>query len=241
MFSILKFIHRFFRKEPRLDPGPEYRSASVDELTIPEDDVSFLWFLENEKPESTTPANPEHEVPASYFAPYVSDLCSSASSVPLRLDLESLSSLEFRTYNHPTWSDWPTLWATDPYEFDPKCLPSPSYETDFHGALFRLTLDFTNRVPRHLPIYQGTSFVFKGYDNPFVRYIVEWRQLTIDNYAYLKVVGMRECGNPYPYNDPIHPSFILVVPRKSAFVPYPPPIAQSLTCRHYAPRFPHQP
>ena len=241
MFSILKFIRRFFRKEPQLDPAPEYRSASVDKLTIPEDDVSFLWFLENEKPESTTPANSEREVPASYFAPYVSDLCSSASSVPLRLDLESLSSPEFRTYDHPTWSDWSALWMIDPYEFDPEYLPFPSYETDFHGALFRLTLECSDRVPRHLTIYQGTSFVFKGYDNPFVRYIVEWRQLTINNYAYLKVVGMRVCGYPYPYNDPIYPSFILVIPMEFAFVPYPPQIAQSLTSRHCAPRFPHQP
>ena len=64
---------------------------------------------------------------------------------------------------------------------------------------------------------QGTTIVFKGYEDPNVHYVVEWCHVRIGTKAYLKVVAIGRdatCkrGFYYRYSDPRHPSFTLVVP-----------------------------
>ena len=229
---IFTFIQKLFRKPLPHYSLPLFKTFTEDELTIPDDHVSCISCSANEGPDNTTLTALEYNVTypqersPSYFSAYVFQLYSSIDSIPLRLDNKLLSSPQFRTYDHPTWNNVTVIWQIEPYVLNPELLPPPSYEANFHGALFRLTPEFSDRVFGIQVIRQGTSFVFKGYDNPSVRYVVEWCQWKDKQHAYLKVVGMRLPGHPYPYNDPIHPSFILVVPVGLSFVPYPPSLAK---------------
>ena len=77
-------------------------------------------------------------------------------------------------------------------------------------------------------IAQGSTFVFKGHTDPYVRHIVEWCQWQDQEHAYLKLVGISASGHFFPYNDPNHPSFILVVPRCQSLIPYPPQLVECL-------------
>ena len=113
-------------------------------------------------------------------------------------------------------------------ELDPALIPPPIWEDECYGTLFRLSPVFTYNMLGTPVISQGNTFVFKGHTNPYVRHIVEWCQWQDQDRAYLKLVGMTASGRFFPYNDPNHPSFILVVPRCQSLVPYPPQLVERL-------------
>ena len=157
-----------------------------------------------------------------------------SENIPLRTLRHSTSSPHFHVYEHPAWTNWNAIWNYKPFILDPNLLPVPSIEEECHGAQFRLRPEFSFCLFDLPQICQGTSFVFKGFDNPHVRYVVEWCQWQDDQHAYLKVVGMRISGLPYPFNDPQHPTFILIIPRTLSLVPYPP---QMITHPRYESKF----
>ena len=165
----------------------------------------------------------------SYFGPLVRGMRSSSQSIILHTDNESDLPPAYQTHDHPSWKNLDTLWAIKPLVLDPHLFPSPSIETEFRDALFRLTPEFSYHTEGFLlPIIsQGTTLTFKNYSYPDVCHVVEWCLLETQEHAYLKVVGMGRNRDGqsfyYPFNDPNHPSFILVVPKGLSFVQQPPP------------------
>ena len=150
--------------------------------------------------------------------------------ISLNLTDESQVSPHFHIYTHPIWPDWSGIWKLNTLELDPNLFPFPTLEDKCHGAQFQIQPIFSHAIFGIPLICQGTSFVFKGFEDPSVRYIVEWCQWTDIKYAYLKVVGTRISGHPYPYNDPRHPTFILRVPINIAATPFPPLMLEKLRC-----------
>jgi hypothetical protein len=145
----------------------------------------------------------------------------------LRTDSESLAPPQFRIHPHPTWPNTSAVWKADPLIIDPAISLRLSFEEECHGAQFRIQPEFTTASFGVPVLVQGTSFIFKGHEDPRIRYVVEWCQWTDDKNAYLKVVGMNVAGLEYPYNDHAHPTFILVAPRHLSFVPCPPALVES--------------
>ena len=159
---------------------------------------------------------------------YVVILYSCSHNFPFALNGQRQLTPEFHVYDHPLWSNWHALWNMKPFELDPMHLSIPSYETEFQGVLFRLFLNPSHQILGSPIFHQGATLVFKGYNDPHNRYVIEWCQQKDHRYAYLKVVGTSKHGNPLPYNDPLYPSFILVVPRNLSTVPRPPRLTKLL-------------
>ena len=145
-------------------------------------------------------------------------------TVPLRVELESLSHPSFRTYDHPKWHNWYNIWNAPPITINASSISKPTVETEFHSALFRLRI--SSKDLHKTPLKQGTTIEFKGFENQRIRFIVEWCQKTTAQYAYLKVTGISIFRTHSPYNDPDFPSFILVVPKSLAHVPFPHPLCE---------------
>lgn len=145
-----------------------------------------------------------------------------SNAIPLLAKKESEAPPHLRIYEHPAWPNWNAIWELEPLILDPDLLPVPINEDQCHGAQFRIQPEFSHHIFGIPQIYQGTTFIFKEFDNPSIRYVVEWCQWKDKKYAYLKVVGTRVSGYPYPYNHPQHPTFILQVPLTLSFVPFPP-------------------
>jgi hypothetical protein len=237
---IVNLIRKFLRKGPLRDSASRASidSTDSDELTILEDgddDDVIAPFLKGERLEETTlkpPSKPAIKCfrtdTLSYFQPHVRALYANPDTPPLRFISDVATSPKFRIYDHPTWPNWPAVWNIPPFILDPKFLPIPSPETEFQGVLFRLSFKPSHGMLGAPVIHQGTTLVFKGHDNPDVCHFVEWCQLIEDQHAYLKVSGVTKSGHFFPYNDPKHPSFILVVPAELSTVPYPPPLHKFL-------------
>jgi hypothetical protein len=145
----------------------------------------------------------------------------------LRTDSESLALPRFRQYPHPVWKNKSVIWDLDPLIIDSDTSLRLSLEEECHGAQFRIQPKFTNVIYELPVLSQGTSFVFKGHEDPRIRYVIEWCQWMDVKNAYLKVVGMNKAGLEYPYNDPAHPTFILVAPKSLSLVPCPPALVES--------------
>jgi hypothetical protein len=135
----------------------------------------------------------------------------------------------FREYDHPTWANWDEIWAKPPISLDPELIGHPSIECAFNSTLYRLELVscYFFGIGQDFCIRQGTTFEFKGYENPDIRFVVEWCQWTKNHDAYLKVVGVNLEGHFFPPTDPDFPSFILIVPECVVDVPAP---TSSLPC-----------
>jgi hypothetical protein len=186
--------------------------------TLPEDEYVSDSF-EAQKTDKKTDADD-----LTYFFPFYSRLYSRFETVPLRIDKESQSALPFRTYDHPIWSNWTEIWDKPPLVLDPNQISNTTDEYAFRSALFRLSITSKCiiRDPlTNLSIHQGTTIVFKDYEDFGARHIIEWCQWIEDHTAYLKVVGVNSSGDPFPYNDPDFPTFFLEVPACIANVPIP--------------------
>jgi hypothetical protein len=247
--SITNFFHHFIRPRSQEDSTIKDRVVSIDELTIPDDFVTLIssssddelvtlasFLREDEESESLTLQSFEEKTAEplktysspSYFELYVVILYSCSHNFPFALNGQRQLTPEFHVYDHPLWSNWHALWNMKPFELDPMHLSIPSYETEFQGVLFRLFLNPSHQILGSPIFHQGATLVFKGYNDPHNRYVIEWCQQKDHRYAYLKVVGTSKHGNPLPYNDPLYPSFILVVPRNLSTVPRPPRLTKLL-------------
>lgn len=168
--------------------------------------------------------------PSSYFESLVYNQheVTNSNTIPLKAIHNPRSFPQFHIYDHPEWKDWNAIWKQEPLVLDPDLFPPPVLEKRCHSAQFQIRPIFSHAVFGIPLICQGTTFVFKRFVDPYVRYIVEWCQWTDNQHAYLKVVGIRISGNPYPYNDPRHPTFILHVPLNIACTLFPPLLLEQL-------------
>lgn len=164
----------------------------------------------------------------SYFFPFLQQIISTFDRLP-KLESISKSDLlpEYHSTKHPTWNKWNEIWSIPPIIIDTAYSSEPMYEFVFQSALFRIELPSTyflsTREKR--TIRQGTTFVFKEYEDTDVRFVVEWCQMVNHHEAYLKLVGINEEGEVFPWSDPDFPSFILIVPFCTVEVPSPPNIS----------------
>ena len=103
-------------------------------------------------------------------------------------------------------------------------LPAAQAEQHIPHVLYRLYLPLSslNSLLDGPIIHHGTTIVFKGYENPFARYVIEWSEGEDHQYAYLRVVGTTDGGIPIPYDNPSYPTFILAVPVRLSTVPFRP-------------------
>jgi hypothetical protein len=147
-------------------------------------------------------------------------------SIPRQISFQSLCvPPPFQTYQHPRWRNWEDIWNTPPIELDPKYFQKPTLEIKFYSALFRIRITSAYRYAlQPISISQGTTIVFKGYQDSYARHVVEWCQWIEKHHVYLTVVGVNSFGQPYPADDPDYPTFILKVPTCIANVPIPLPI-----------------
>jgi len=231
---LCKVSGNIFKQDRHILTQPFAKKTPNEETTISES-TSCVSFIEHERQEDSELENSDESTlesiiakSSSYFWPHFFHLYSSNQTVPLRLDNPSPDYPQFHIYDHPIWPDSSLLWRIDPYELDPELIPPPICEDECFGTLFRLSINFTYNMLGTPVIAQGSTFVFKGHTNPYVRHVVEWCQWQDQEHAYLKLVGMSASGCFFPYNDPNHPSFILVVPRCQSLVPYPPQLVERL-------------
>jgi hypothetical protein len=150
----------------------------------------------------------------------LSHLYEDYSTIPLQFLTEASPSIRNCTSKHPKWRNWDATWKSLPVELDPAVIPVPTIENTFHGILLRIHLSaqhltITTTTPRFA---QGTIIHFKGDDTSRARYIVEWCEQVKDGNAYFKVVAVDKHQNPFPFNDPQFPSFILIVPFTFCFL-----------------------
>lgn len=154
-----------------------------------------------------------------------SELDKSVTSIQTTKSEENYKKEIFNSLNydfdaiHPIWKNWNGLWKMEPYILFPEEIPKPSIETELEGACYRIYPEFPYQMLGFPVIHQGTTFVFKGFENPTVRYVVEWCMKKDHKYAYLKVVGTTAEGQPIRYNDPEFPSFILAIPVSLCLTP----------------------
>jgi hypothetical protein len=171
----------------------------------------------------TIPEADEDNLNLSFFYPYTNRLNAVCDKSPHdQIHNETILPLAFRTVEHPNGYDWSKIWNMPPKVIDADLIPDPTREIAFQSAVFRLTIESEYFVmkPDTQIIQQGTTFVFKGYEDSNVRFIVQWCQWINKHDAYLRVVGVDSSGQYFPYSDPDYPSFILVVPL--CFVKVPP-------------------
>jgi len=132
------------------------------------------------------------------------------------------------THEHPPFvKDWERIWTTPPILIDPSKLDGPILETEFFMNIFQLQLQPDDVLDPCHHFSQGTTIIFKGFDIPDIRYIVEWLRWIDNHQAYLQVVGINSRGEAFSYDDPNFPSFILKVPVCVTNVPYLPSAIRS--------------
>jgi hypothetical protein len=161
----------------------------------------------------------------SYFFPYLQQIVSKFDRIPnLLITNDNEIPPEYRPSIHPTWTNWNKVWSSPPIVINTTLSPKPTLEFAFQSVLFRIQLSSTYFLTarERRKIFQGTTFVFKGYEDSNVCFVVEWCHLVDRHDAYLKLVGMNEDGGIFPWSDPDFPSFILVVPFCTEAVPSPP-------------------
>ncbi len=223
-----------FRQDRHVLVRPSTKKTPNEEIAISES-MSCVSFFEHKRQENSELESSDESAlesiiteSSSYFRPYFFHLYSSNQTVPLRLEGPSPNYPQFHIYDHPVWPNLSLLWKIDPYELDPKLIPPPICEDECYGTLFRLLPKFTYSMLGAPVIAQGSTFVFKEHTDPYVRHVVEWCQWQDQERAYLKLIGISASGHFFPYNDPDHPSFILVVPQHQLLVPYPSQLAKRL-------------
>jgi hypothetical protein len=194
--------------------------------------------------QSTTNANDKFQLPTlpfsipltdptnnrdfSYFFPFLQQIISKFDQFPkLSFINESTLPLEYHSSIHPKWTNWNEIWSTPPIIINTSFSSKPIFEFMFQSALFRIQLSsaYFLHTREKRKIRQGTTFVFKGYEDSEVRFVVEWCQMVNHHDAYLKLVGMNDEGGLFPWSDPDFPSFILIVPFCIVEVPSPPNIS----------------
>ena len=177
-----------------------------------------------------TPLDKARSTPEpSYFNTFYNHLYSSINYIPSQFTLEAPLPFPFLSYRHPFWTSQNEVWDRIPLVIDPDEI-TPLPESLFQNTFFRITLsaEYLSNVIDVLPITQGSTITFRGYPSLERRHVVEWCQWIKEDLAYLKVTGITHRMHSIPYNDPYHPSFILVVPLKFNRTPVPPHIAKLL-------------
>jgi hypothetical protein len=149
-----------------------------------------------------------------YLSRHLYRLYNHHSTIPLQFLTQPSPNIQNCTFAHPIWSrrKWSKIWKSKPIMLNPITVPLPTIETVFHGTLLRIHLTTAHLTTLTLPFAQGTLITFKGDDTSHTRYVVEWCEQKDEHYAYLKVIGMGQYGNPCPYNDPFFPAFLLIIP-----------------------------
>jgi hypothetical protein len=171
--------------------------------------------ISSSHPIPTIPEVDEDNLNLSFFYSYTNRLNFTHETLPRNRVLdETTLPFAFRTVDHPTWNNWSEIWNTPPMIIDPDLIPDPTHEDAFQSAVFRLKIKSEYLVTKSdmQIIRQGTTLVFKGYEDPNVRFIVHWCQWINGHDAFLRMVGVDSSGQYFPYSDPDYPSFILVVP-----------------------------
>jgi hypothetical protein len=161
--------------------------------------------------------------PSSFFSILYDPSTYEPRGLPLD-DHDGHLTIPYKTYPHPPFVKiWEKIWATPPIVLEPLRLHAPAKEDKFQSAQFRLYFfaeNITDIYPQ-VPIEQGTTLVNRLGNPSNARFIVERCQWVYNHRAYLKVVGITEQGVPFPYNHPVFPSFILVIPVCVCSVPIP--------------------
>ena len=169
--------------------------------------------------------------PYSFFYSYYLQLFLSPEDIPFYVDSEDDVAPTYQTYPPPTWIQHLSNPLEPPLMLDPSRIPAPTDESTFRTSLFRLDLSQSPHLLSLLTCHlrQGTPVYFKGFEYEEGHHIVEWCQLVEDDRAYLKVVGWRRDRTRYPYQDPLYPSFILVIPASLSQVETPPSLLPDKT------------
>jgi hypothetical protein len=192
-------------------PGDLPLENELESITLDEALKCLSPDLVSHKPKNQTlrlRQRLRHPETHTFFSPHMHRLFSSPDTIPIHCDSEDRTIAPFKTYPHPTWLHQSLTKLGSSLVLDSTIVSEPVPELDFRSTMFRLYLA-DNLVVQ--PLYQGTRILFKGYEDSNGCHIIEWSQLE-DDHAYLKVVSWSHNRAPFPYNDPLYPSFILVVP-----------------------------
>ena len=144
--------------------------------------------------------------------------------------------VQYQTYPHPSFvENWEEIWATPPIILYPLRPHQPVAEDKFLSVRGRLYLFAENilDIYEQIPIKQGTTLVERQSSTLHARFIVERCQWVHNHKAYLKVVGITQHKKTLPYNHPVFPSFILVIPVCVSNVPIPDEIAPFIRPEEY--------
>ena len=162
--------------------------------------------------------------PRPYLSYELFQLYRQPHTIPLQFLTQPFPIVHNCTFTHPEWPlhEWNKIWESKPLMLKPTNIPLPTVEDTFPGALLRIHLTQEHLSATVPLIMQGTTIAFKGDDRTYARYVVEWCERIEDHIAYLKVVSMGKFQNPHPYNDPLNPAFILVIPSRFLSVSFPP-------------------
>ena len=157
---------------------------------------------------------PHQEDERTFLSLHLFKLYRRHSTIPLQFLTQPSAAIQNCTFDHLIWSKrkWNKIWKSKLFVLNPITVPVPTIETTFHGTLLHIHLTTEHLTSSTPQFAQGTLITIKGDDTSHVRYVVEWCEHTDSRNAYLNVVGMGQHGNPCPYNDPLYPAFLLVVP-----------------------------
>ena len=198
IFALLcKISGDMFRQDRHILVQPSAKKTLNEEIAISES-MSCVSFFEHKRQKNSELKSSDVSAlesviikSSSYFWPYFFHLYSFNQTVPLHLE-----------------------------EPSPNLIPPPICKDKFYGTLFWLLPDFTYNMLGSPVISQGSTFVFKGHTDPYIHHVVKWCRWQDQEHVYLKLVGMSASGHFFPYNDPNHPSIILIVPWHQSLIPY---------------------
>lgn len=175
--------------------------------------------------------------PESFFSIQASASFYEPPDLPLHDERLTGPLVQYKVYPHPSFEkNWKKIWAAPPIIISRLRPRTPAIEDKFEAAQFRLyfSADDINHIYQQAPFVQGTTLIDHQTSPPYARFIVEQCQWVHNHQAYLKVVGISKYGMTFPYDDPVFPSFILVVPVCVCQVPIPDEIAPFIRDEEYS-------
>jgi hypothetical protein len=175
--------------------------------------------------------------PASFFSILTSASFYEPPDLPLDNGRPTESLVQYKTYPHPSLvKNWKKIWAAPPIVINRLNPCTPAIEDKFQSAMFRLyfSAEDIHCIYRQTPFVQGTTLIDRQSSPTYARFIVEGCQWVHNHQAYLKVVGITRFRTTLPYDHPVFPSFILVVPVCVSQVPIPDEIAPFIRDEEYS-------
>jgi len=202
----------FFSFTRNLLPSTPFNNfVEIDDYNLEE---ALRSIVPDPTPKISRRSSTEWMESRSYLSHIFFQLYRQHCTIPLQFLTQPSSTIRNCTFEHPRWSfsEWYNIWESKPIMLNPSIIPPPTIEETFHGALLRVHLTHRHLSTTTALFAHGTTIAFEGDDRSQARYVVEWCERIEDNIVYLKVVGMDRLQNPYPYNDPNFPAFILAIP-----------------------------